>query len=221
MMRTRGTSFADSASTPPPDDLEAAFERLLSARDPRHIRAWLEAFDGAPLPSIPPFVLDLIAQSDPVHLENGLVEAASDALANVTDEGLRQQALSWLSAPPTPLHIPLAIILIRSSYQPGDAHRIHARLPVDLHRDANIREGYEISNLLHGIGFALLDLAEAIDLQEDDGLTKCLLWLYEFGPCSMCRRLAVEQLLARGVLGDGVREECALDSDADTRELFV
>jgi hypothetical protein len=89
----------------------------------------------------------------------------------------------------------------------GDADRINSLMARELD------EGD-----YHLIGLGVLDYVEA---NPEAPLGPALCSMYECGPCSMCRDRVVEGLLARGLLTDDLRAECAYDASDGIRELVA
>jgi hypothetical protein len=92
-----------------------------------------------------------------------------------------------------------------SNYQEGDFRRIEQSLKITGDTDE-----------LHDVGMAVRHLL-AVNCPPDAG--KSLEFLYENGPCSLCRGEFVEKLIALESIPDWMREECLYDADPDTRKL--
>lgn len=68
----------------------------------------------------------------------------------------------------------------------------------------------------HHLVGELLDLCEA---HLGDEALDCLLYVYEYSPCSTCRRRAVKALTDTITAPVWVLTECALDADPETRAI--
>jgi hypothetical protein len=67
---------------------------------------------------------------------------------------------------------------------------------------------------IHGIGISVRHIVKNNIRPE---LEKALLFLYEAGPCSMCRTEFVQALIEPERLPDFIRDECRFDAEPDTR----
>ncbi|MCW1884651.1 hypothetical protein OKA04_07905 [Luteolibacter flavescens] len=71
---------------------------------------------------------------------------------------------------------------------------------------------------IHGVGTALLDLARENDRMADPRIP---LWIYEHGPCRMCRLDAVKVMIKRSTLPRWIAVECLSDAYEETRKVAV
>jgi hypothetical protein len=95
--------------------------------------------------------------------------------------------------------------LLARNYQAGDFAKIDALLERTM-------TDFEV----HSLGYAIHQIIE-VELRPETENT--LLWLYEHGPCSMCRTKVVKSLIALNRLPHWMRDEIRHDADSDTRKL--
>ena len=180
------------------DALRAA-EEALAETDPQRKRLLLSLFQETPFP-LPIEPLFPALHAEDARLRRSVVRA----LSQVRHPGIRPLALELAESPGRWAD---ALGLLVSNTEPGDA-----RLTLSW------MQNIEDEDDLHDYGFALRDVVES---SQDRTFIPSLLYLYENGPCSLCRYGVVKGLLKWGALPDALREECHYDADASTRSLLT
>lgn len=178
------------------NDVAVVFDRMLTEDRPDQLRRYLCVFGLREMPRLAPQILELATTA-----EGRLLDATIDALSVFQTVEVRNLGLRLLQAIPPRVD---AVNLFGKNYEPGDSTLLESVLPT---------EGD--SDVLHGIGIDLLDVYSETKTPEFAG---CMKWLYEFGPCSMCREDAVEYLGEMNAIEQGMIEECMWDSCDKTRE---
>lgn len=128
---------------------------------------------------------------------------AFNALKEVQHPKVRAAALEMLGRDDK---VHRAIDLLVNNYQEGDWKRIEALVKRNLKRFT-----------YHGLGLGILNIFESHPSPE---AVPTLIHLYEHGPCSTCRRRAVEALYSLNALPDWMREECRYDANPDIRQFI-
>jgi hypothetical protein len=146
-------------------DVAIVFDRMLTEARPEQLRRYLYVFGIREMPRLTPEVLEL-----PTRAEGRLLDAAIDALSVFKTAEVRNLGLRMLQETPPRLD---AISLFVKNFEQGDSALLESVLP---------RE--DDADVLHGVGIDLLKVAGETKVPE---LARCMKWLYEFGPCSMCR----------------------------------
>lgn len=186
-------------------ELRIFFDRLRVEKDPEIVLRCLWVFDDRELPEIAPRVFEQLELSD-----ERLSWAAASALANTTHPHVRQAALAHLEEDSYG-HLARGVTMLQNNYRSEDAAIIFNRLPTG---ESDSEEARERN---HNLGWQIRELAEQ---HTDPALAPCLLWLYEYGPCSMCRTRAVRHLSEWNALSEAAAKECRLDAAEEIRELM-
>ena len=190
-------SWGERASA---DDLAHAAADLLAERDERRLRAYLEVFRRRPFPLEVDRLLALMR-----HPDDRIMVSAANALSRVAHPRVRALALEicadsslegWRKS--------WGVRLLRSNFEPGDVP-----LLIQLLDTSSDEMGY------HSIGFAIVDVLGANPVPE---VVPVLRLLYERGPCTNCRKQAVELLRQLGALPDWLLEECRYDASEYLRD---
>jgi hypothetical protein len=92
------------------------------------------------------------------------------------------------------------------NYQPGDGDIIWTA----------IQTVKAESEKIHWIGLSILSIC---DENEAPDLYEALKWVYEYGPCSICRKSAVEHMITLKRIEFEVIEECLFDADEDLQKI--
>jgi hypothetical protein len=121
------------------------------------------------------------------------------ALRKVCHPSVRLKGLELLRSTNRPSE---GLELLVSNYETGD----FALIWDVLQRQTN-------SDIIHAMGFSLDAMNDKFSDQEAERL---MLWLYETGPCSMCRTNYVRGLASMQRLPDWTREECLYDAEEAT-----
>jgi hypothetical protein len=179
------------------EDLAVIFDRMLTEDRPEQLHRYLCVFGMREMPNVPQRILDLTDTED-----KRLLNAAICVLSNVRAAEIRDLGLRMLKHRSPRLD---AIRLFAKNYEPGDSDLLASVLPTEGDADT-----------LHGIGLDLLTVVGEVKKPE---LANTLFWLYEHGPCSMCRENAVRYLIEMKALGRDMAEECLWDCCEDTRDL--
>ena len=131
--------------------------------------------------------------------------AAADALSQVSDPRVRARGLEILANPDrSGARKSAGVDLLVSNYQPGDEVILVDLLTTPRDEDEH-----------HWLGMGARDLLKA---QPSADAAPVLHALYEYGPCSFCRDLAVSALYTRGQMPNWMLEECQYDACLDLRE---
>jgi hypothetical protein len=178
-------------------DAAIVFNRMLLETRPEQLRRYLCVFGLREMPRLAPQTLELAIRS-----EGDLLDATIDALSNFQTAEVRTLGLRMLQETPPRLD---AIRLFVKNYEPGDSTLLESILPIDAE-----------ANVLHGIG---IDLLKVFSETQKPELAGCMKWLYEYGPCSMCRGNAVRYLIEMKVIDHEMINECLWDSYDETQEL--
>ena len=154
-------------------DLSVVFDHMLKEIRPEQLRRYMCVYGWRKMPRLLPQIIELVNTED-----RKLLNATIDALSNFQVAEVRNLGLHMLQETPPRLE---AIGLFAKNYKLGDNVLLEAVLPIA--GDANI---------LHGIGLDLLNVVRETKTPE---LANCMRWLYEYGPCSMCRNNAIRNLM--------------------------
>lgn len=179
------------------EELEAAADDIIGETDRNRLLTYLSIFRSGHLPRSIEKVLEL-AESDDIRI----ARAAVNALAQISDPRIRELLLRLMDIPNRRGD---AVELMISNYHDGDFERI----------EAAVRETRD-PDCLHYLGMGMRHLL-AVHCPQD--ATNALLFLYENGPCSLCRGEFVEKLIALKSIPERIREECLFDADPNTRKL--
>ena len=179
------------------EDLAHAAEDLLAESDDGRLLNYLRVFRNRRFPGPTVRLLDLVRTG-----EWRLAHAVKAALVHVGGADIRACALGLLDRSD---RLGLAVELLAATSEPGDYRMIESLLERPL-------ADFEY----HSLGFGVLDFVKANPRHE---ASRSLTLLYENGPCSVCRRGCVRQLLARGLFPNWMRQECRYDAYIHTRNL--
>ena len=175
---------------------ETVFAALLSCDEPKQIKRLLRCFQKKGVPRFDRRLLRWIDSSD-----QELRWAAVRAVAPTKHLELRQMAIRLISDG----EIADGIALLVNNFEAGDFAFCARHLKL---RD----DPDEVHNLVG----ELLDLCEA---NPDSDALDCLLYVYEFSPCSICRGRAVKALMDKSTAPDWVQAEAAFDANPEIRTL--
>ena len=178
------------------DQRETVFAALLASDDPQHVKRLCRCFAKTGVPRVDSRLLRWIADAD-----EQVQWAAVRAVASVTHSELRRVAMRQIAEG----DMAIGIALLVNNFEAGDF-----ALCVKQH----LKRMDDADEVHHLVG-ELLDLCEAhpgVDALD------CLLYVYEFSPCSTCRNRAVKALVGTNTAPAWVRAESAFDADPETRE---
>lgn len=180
---------------------ETVFAALLASGDAEHVKRLCRCFSKTGVPRFDGRLLRWMADAD-AQVQWAVVRA----LASITDPELRRVALHQIAEGDTAMGIALLV----NNFQAGDFGLCIQRLRgIDLRRTSD-------ADKVHLLLEELMDLCEAHPgVEALDGL----LYVYEFSPCSICRRRAVKAMLGTNSAPAWVRAESAFDADPQTRAL--
>jgi len=185
------------------EELAVVLERCVREPDPEVQMRLLWVFRRVAMPRVEAMVL---AAAESSHA--GLRKAAIAALSQCHDERIAELARTKLSRGELLGADCEVMALFERNWESQDLHRICAALG-GLQAD---------SEDVHAIACDVLVLA-ATHPKAD--WRRALAWVYDLQPCAICRRRAVQHLLARGELGSDRRSECAFDADEEIRQLVT
>lgn len=180
------------------DQRETVFAALLASDEPEHVKRLLRCFVSTGVPRFDSRLLQWIGHSD-----KQVQWAAVKAVAPITHDDLRQAAVRMIAAG----DMAHGVALLVSNFQAGDFALC-----------AGYLKQVDDADQAHHLVENLLDLCEA---HPDAEALGCLLYVYEFSPCSVCRRRVVEALIDTDAAPAWVLAESAFDADPDTRALAV
>jgi hypothetical protein len=178
-------------------DIERAADGLATAQNPKEQRAHLHIFSRRRFPGDIQLLLSMVNEEERVGL------GALIALSQITHPSVRELAFRLINA--RAKWRGEAVELLLRNFRPGD-HEIALRW----------FEAEDDEEARHSVGSDLLELCEMHPDKAEPSLMRAL---YEKGPCSFCRKQAVEKLIELNALGEDLRTECAYDSNDDIREL--
>lgn len=179
------------------DQREIVFAALLASEQSQHVKRLLRCFTKTGVPRFDRRLLRWIDHSD------GQVEwAAVAALAPLTHGDLRHAARRLIAYG----NVASGFKLLVNNFEDGDIAVCAEHLT--LHED--------IDQTHHLVG-NILDLCKA---HPGERTLDCLLYVYEFSPCSTCRQRAVKALTKISNTPAWVLAESAFDADPDTRVII-
>ena len=182
------------------DDFRQAAVDLLKTEDETHLTKYLQIFGFRPFPLAIDPLLTLVH-----HPDDWVMWAAAQALAQVANPRVQSLGLKILADPGRHgSRRSAGVQLLVSSFQSGDEAVLIDLLKTPRHADEH-----------HRIGTGVLDVLRA---HPSADAVPVLLALYEFGPCTFCRKDAVESLRQREALPGWLLEECRYDASAYLRE---
>ncbi|EFH88665.1 hypothetical protein Krac_10148 [Ktedonobacter racemifer DSM 44963] len=130
--------------------------------------------------------------------------AAIDALAHIEHPTVHALALRLLQSSTENYEV---LDLLIKNYQEGDHVLIESALAQESDKDR-----------LHSAGISTLEIFEA---HSTTFCAESLLCIYEYGPCTSCRRRAIQLLLSQHLLPDSIAREARYDSNFAIRELIL
>lgn len=180
--------------------LKQAARDLLEENDPKRIKKYLSIFHDTPFPLEPQLLFPLIDHPDrqnrPIPVETLMT------LANVQHPSVYDLALKLINEN----HFAgAAVRLLKLNFKAGDWQRIEEVTK----RSLDDMDYHELQLTVRDI-FKAYPMKEAI---------QSLLNMYEYGPCSFCRRYTLDSLHSIDAIPDSVRQECLYDSNLDIRAL--
>lgn len=178
------------------DQRETVFAALVASDDPQHVKRLCRCFAKTGVPRFDRRLLQWIPDAD-----DQVQWAAVRALASVKHEELRRVAVHQIANG----DMATGIALLVNNFEAGDFALCAKHL-----------QRIDGADDVHHLVGELLDLCEA-----HPGLDAldCLLYVYEFSPCSTCRNRAVKALVKTNSAPAWVRAEAAFDADPETRAL--
>lgn len=178
-------------------ELEAAAHDLVKQTDRNRILSYLSIFRRVRFPASIEKILELATSED-----GRIARAATMVLAQISDPRIRDLSLRFLAAPDRRGD---ALELMISNYCAGDFEIIN--------RAVQDTPG---EYTLHSVGMGLRSL---LKVHCPSDAVSSLLFLYENGPCSLCRSEFVERLILLKSIPEWMRAECLFDADPDTQKL--
>lgn len=178
------------------DQLEVVFFALVASRESEQVKRLFRCFAKI---SIPRFDSRLLRWID--HPDASVQRAAVAALAHITHGEIRKVAHRLIAGG----SIAHGVALLVNNFQRGDFLWCAMHL-------SPLADADETHHLVEH----LLDLCEAHPGQE---ALDCLLYVYEFSPCSTCRKRAVKALIDTNTAPGWVLTESAFDADPETQKL--
>jgi hypothetical protein len=176
-------------------DLDAAAQDLMVETDEARLGKYLSIFCSRAFPGPPQCLIDLTGAGD-----RSVARRAWQALAGVRAPEVRALALQLIV---DGQHPGQGVRLLASNYRPGDLALIQARLTTA--SDDDLRHGIETS-LDTLVGDGTVPAAEAVE---------SLMFLYENGPCSLCRAGIVGRLAEIDRVPAWMHREVAFDANPD------
>jgi hypothetical protein len=171
---------------------------MFEERHPGRLQKYLRVFRRRALPS---FDSRVLALTD--HPDREVREVALEAIANYTHPEVRRLAVSRIQQGRVEEG---ELKLLARNYRPGDGLLIEAALPIP-----------EEADMLHSIVY---DLVSVIQANQDPNLATVMMFVYEYSPCSNCRRAAVKVLLNTGMIPSWVHDECRYDASERIRGMM-
>jgi hypothetical protein len=179
------------------DQREIVFAALLASEQSEHVKRLFRCFTKT---GVPRFDRRLLRWID--HSVGQVEWAAVAALAPLTHGDLRHAARRLIADG----NIASGIKLLVNNFEDGDLAVCAEHLTLD----------EDIDQTHHLVG-NVLDLCEA---HPGERTLDCLLYVYEFSPCSTCRQRAVKALIDMSSTPAWVLAESAFDADPDTRVII-
>ncbi|AQL38553.1 hypothetical protein [Pseudomonas syringae] len=188
-LRAWGTKASD-------DQREVVFAALLASQEPEQVKRLLRCFAKT---GVPRFESRLLRWID--HSDAQVQRAAVAALASMTHGELRQVAQRLIAGG----NVANGVALLVKNFCEGDFAMCSEHL-----------SPFDDADEMHHVGEEVLGLCEAHPGHE---ALDCLLYVYEFSPCSTCRTRAVKALIGTNTAPAWVLAESVFDADPDTRAL--
>lgn len=175
---------------------EVVFSALLDEQTPTVVARLLRCFGKTGIPRYDGRLLPWLFCSD-----EQVRWAAVQAVSQLTHPDLRQAALRLIADG----DLPNGVRLLVANFEEGD-----------LSMCAGLLSPSDDAEHHHSLGWYLLKLCAA---HQGPKALDCLLYIYEYSPCSDCRRRAVGLLVDTDVAPAWLLEESTFDSDPQTRVL--
>ncbi|MFP5212183.1 MAG: hypothetical protein ACLGPL_02275, partial [Acidobacteriota bacterium] len=135
-----------------------------------------------------------------------LRNAALVALAHKQDQSVGEFARDILRRGAFKPTVSEVLGLLTNNYKPEDSNLIISTLS-KIQPDA-------IS--AHSLGLSILDI---FDVNQPPELLEALKWVYEIGPCTLCRMYAVKHMRALRQIESEIVEECLNDANEDIQRI--
>ncbi|NGZ87045.1 hypothetical protein [Duganella aceris] len=178
------------------DQREIVFADLLVSNEPEHVKRLFRCFAKTGVPRFDNRLLQWLTHSD-----EQVRWSAVKALAPVKHSELRQAAKSLI----VDGDIASGVALLVNNFEAGDFSTCADHL-------TQLEDADEAHHLVGEV----LNLCEA---HPGDEALDCLLYVYEYSPCSTCRRQAVKAMVATNTAPAWLITESAVDADPGTRGL--
>ncbi len=198
MYRSHYLSFGRAATQ---EELEVVFNRLIAEPNEQVCLRLLWVFRRVEMPRIHPRIWEFVKSSN-----EQLRNAAFTALTQIKDLSVGEFARKKLRIGESIEENSELLDLFVHNYQPTDGDIIWAA----------IQKVKAESENTHWIGMSVLKIC---DENEAPDLYEALKWVYENGPCSICRKSAVEHIIALKMIDPEVIEECLFDADEDLQKV--
>lgn len=183
------------------EELEVVYNRLVSEPNEQVCLRLLWVFRRVAMPRLHPRVWEFVKSSN-----EQLRNAAFTALAQIKDLSIGEFARQKLRIGESIEENTELLDLFLHNYQPEDGDIIYAAMQKVKAESENV----------HGIGLSILNIC---DKNEAPDLYEALKWVYEYGPCSICRKSAVEHMITLKRIESEVVEECLFDVDEDLQKV--
>lgn len=181
-------------------DLRQAAKDLMVVKERIQLREYLKIFKYRAFP------LDLGYLIELAHgIDYRISALALGAMSVIASPAVRAFAFQLMEKPRQKWKGWVVNLLVKN-YQAGD-HAIIEKLAQELTDEKE----------LHVLGLDVLEFYEVHPNPESE--IRVLSFLYENGPCAVCRRRFVKRLIALKALPDWMAEECLWDAEEDTRTL--
>lgn len=181
------------------DELQAAADDLNVETDHQRLVTYLSIFRKVSFPGPIDRLLEIAEDSDA-----RCAQGAIRILSQINDPRVRSLLLKFLDIENRRGD---ALELMISNFAEGDFQRIEKALQKTREEDS-----------LHSLGMGLRHL---VSTRLSPDAVESLIFLYENGPCSLCRGEVVKKLNALGSIPNWMRAECAYDADPEIRELVT
>lgn len=184
-------------------DLDLILRRIETENDPEICRRLMWVFRRATPPRTPACIW-AFAESRDLPMR----EATLRMLANISDPNVGEFGRKMLRRSSFAPEDSDLIELLARNYQPGDAELILRKLESVTTSDDG----------LHTLGMSARQFCENNPVPEVAGIAR---WIYDTTPCSLCRKGAVETLIACNQLPDYIAEECRYDANEETQSIVI
>ncbi|EGL16321.1 MULTISPECIES: hypothetical protein [unclassified Paenibacillus] len=181
------------------EDLFKAADDLLKEEHPKKLEAYLFIFAKTAFPLDPQKIIEL-AQSGNKRLRS----AAIHALRNLKDERIHRLAVELIHQRETEME---ALELFTLNYEENDLPLLE-RIAFKKHHK-------------HSFHNMELDMVDIFENHPTATCQKIMIELYHKGLCTLCRRRAVEIMLANHILPASLRDEIRYDCNPDIRDLWM